>query len=402
MAMSKRRNATSRWYLLPYKIAGIYLVIGTLWIVLSHTILREISGNLALFLYFGILGEWFFVFLSGLAIFFLSQRETKKWEEAEAKIQESERFLSTLISNLPGLVYRCANDRNWTMKYLSEGCLSLTGYNPQDLIENRTISFNQIIHPDDREKVWESIQSAIKELRPYKLEYRIRTAYGGEKWVWEQSRGIFDKKGNLQMLEGFIMDITEKKKAEQQLSYTATHDPLTGLPNRLLFTDRLKQELARASRSNTIAAVMMLDLDHFKEVNDTFGHTVGDVLLKSAARRLEDCIRLTDTVARMGGDEFIFIFSDIKRLQEVEKLLNRIFESFSEPFSIDIHQVSITPSIGVSLYPFDGETAEVLIKNADIAMYRAKDAGRNNYQFFSQASSKKLTDKETKGLSGED
>ena len=174
-----------------------------------------------------------------------------------------------------------------------------------------------------------------------------------------------------------------RKRAEERLSYLAHHDALTNLPNRMLFIDRLGQALSRAPWHKRLAAVLFLDLDHFKRINDTLGHTMGDLLLKEVAKRLAQCSRQGDTVARMGGDEFTIILADIAHAQDVPKVAQKIIDIFSKRFVVGDHEIFITTSVGISLYPDDGEDPEALLKNADAAMYRAKEIGRNTYQYFS-------------------
>ena len=184
---------------------------------------------------------------------------------------------------------------------------------------------------------------------------------------------------------GIIRDVTERKRAEERLSYLATHDALTNLPNRTLFIDRLEQAVSRAPWRKRLVAVLFLDLDHFKRINDTLGHNLGDLFLKAVAERLKGCVREGDTVARMGGDEFTVVLADIAETRDVPKIAQKVLDAFSKPFRVDGHELFTTTSVGISLYPNDGDNAEVLLKNADAAMYRAKEEGRNNYQHFSPA-----------------
>jgi diguanylate cyclase (GGDEF)-like protein/PAS domain S-box-containing protein len=176
-------------------------------------------------------------------------------------------------------------------------------------------------------------------------------------------------------------DITERKEMERKLSEMATHDALTGLPNRLLLTDRFDIAVAQAKRRTGSMAVMMLDLDHFKYVNDTLGHDVGDKLLKAIGNMLNEIVRKGDTVARMGGDEFVLLFPEINDLQNTIGIAQKILNDFRKPFTIDCHKILITTSIGIALYPSDGEDFETLITNADKAMYFAKEEGRNNFKY---------------------
>jgi diguanylate cyclase (GGDEF)-like protein len=194
-----------------------------------------------------------------------------------------------------------------------------------------------------------------------------------------------DEEGKIIGTFGLTRDITERKRAEEELAYMATHDALTGLPNRWLLNDRLTLELARAQRNRQMLALMLLDLDRFKDVNDTLGHPAGDKLLQVVGRRLRSLVRKSDTVARMGGDEFMLLslFPGIKREEDTVKIAQRILEAFRRPFVFDGHEIHITTSIGIAIYPDDGKDADTLIKNADIAMYRAKQRGRDNYQRYS-------------------
>ncbi|MDO8682182.1 MAG: EAL domain-containing protein [Armatimonadota bacterium] len=176
----------------------------------------------------------------------------------------------------------------------------------------------------------------------------------------------------------------ELMSARAELQEQATHDALTGLPNRLLFSDRLTQRLALARRSQQALAVMFLDLDRFKIINDTLGHNVGDGLLKQVAERLGECLREVDTLARMGGDEFTVILGDVTCPQDAVFVADRVLEALSEPFNVDSHELYISASIGISLFPTHGSDVETLVKNADTAMYRAKEGGRNRYQIYSE------------------
>ena len=182
-------------------------------------------------------------------------RQIADRKKAEEEAQESERLISTLMKNLPGMVYRCRNDRSWTMTFVSEGCVSLTGYSPQDLVGNRVLSFNDIIHPDDRETVRERVQTAVLQHSPYQLQYRIQTATGDEKWVWEQGTGIYSDEGELLALEGFINDITERKTADVLV--------------------KASEEKYRALVNNIQDGVFILQDSKFKFVNEALARMVG-------------------------------------------------------------------------------------------------------------------------------
>ena len=181
----------------------------------------------------------------------------------------------------------------------------------------------------------------------------------------------------------------------KRMSYMAKHDFLTGLPNRSLLTDRLTQSIALAQRHGKKVALMYIDLDHFKNVNDTLGHEVGDRLLQSAAKRLQACIRLSDTVCRQGGDEFVVLLAEIEAVHDAALTAEKLIAAMSEPHFIDEHRLFVTLSIGMSLYPDDGQDVETIIRNADIAMYQAKASGRNTYQVFTSQMSAQAVDQQS-------
>ena len=214
---------------------------------------------------------------------------------------------ANLLSHFPAMVYRCLNDESWTMEEVSDGCLAVTGYTRRDLLKNSKVSFGNLVHPEDAERLWEKCQACLDQRQQCNNEYRIIAADGKEKWVWDRAHGVHDASGALLAIEGFIVDITERKQYEDRLEYLARFDGLTDLPNRGLFEDRLQQALARAQRTGERIAVHYLDLDYFKSVNDTYGHGVGDELLKAISVRLAAQVRETDTVARLGGDEFAIL-----------------------------------------------------------------------------------------------
>jgi diguanylate cyclase (GGDEF)-like protein/PAS domain S-box-containing protein len=562
-----------------------------------------------------------------------SLEEAALRRRAEGALRESQRMFATLVSNLPGMVYRCRNDKNWTMEFVSDGAFALTGYAATDFVENRVRAYADIIDAGDRESVWRDTQAALAARAAFQGVYSIRTADGTQKWVWEHGRGVYAPDGELVCLEGFVTDITARKQAEdalaqseerfrgltelssdwfweqdaefrftmlthnvgagtrppigdtlgrrrwelpyyggsagvdweahkqlleahrpfkdfvvqwrtpegdvryncvsgvpifdpdgsfkgyrgtgrditdrmraeeemrklssaiqqtadcvmitdrdgvieyvnaafeqvtgyarseilgrhpsvlksglhdadfyqqvwrqilagetfrdvfinrkhdgemyyeektisplrnpsgeithfistgkditermqaqERLHYLAHHDALTDLPNRVLFLDRLNHALARAQWHQRVVAVMFLDFDRFKNINDTLGHDVGDALLKVIAERLQQRVREGDSVARLGGDEFAVLLEDIAHVEDVSALATKLLDAFGQPFIVQSHELYITASIGISLFPSDGENAAALLKNADTAMYRAKDVGKNNYQFYS-------------------
>jgi len=207
------------------------------------------------------------------------------------------------------------------------------------------------------------------------------------------ARSVVDEMNTPMKIVGSMRDISERKQAENEIRQLAYHDTLTGLPNRSLFNDRLEQALAYARRHSGLLAILYLDLDRFKDVNDTLGHCSGDRLLQAAAQRLAACIRNSDTVARLGGDEFVILLTSIKSDREVSIVAEKILTDLAEAVNIEGHEVFTTTSMGVVLFPHDGSDVETLLKHADMAMYEAKEKGRNNYQFFSKEMNHQAVDR---------
>jgi len=251
------------------------------------------------------------------------------------------------------------------------------------------------VHPDDRALVARATEEALRREKPYSFDIRILLPDGKVGFVHEQAEVVFDASGRPTLMAGTTQDVSERKQAEDQIRFLAYYDGLSRLPNRVLFMERLSLALDSARRQGHTLAILFLDLDRFKRINDTLGHSLGDRLLQEVAERLKKCLRSSDTVARgdpmassdtvarLGGDEFIVSITDITRGEDAAKVARRILDALHEAFRLDAHEVVITGSIGISVFPNDGGDAETLLKNADAAMYHAKDAGRNGFQFYS-------------------
>lgn len=271
-------------------------------------------------------------------------------------------------------------------EYLSPGLLRMYGYEDGDLspsIDDR----DRHTHPDDIERLQRDRQAHLDGLTPsYSNEHRVLCKDGS--WKWILSRGLVisrDAQGKPLRMIGTHTDISERKAAEATIWHQAHFDTLTGLPNRLLMRERLAQEMKKCRRDNLQLALLFIDLDRFKEVNDTLGHDRGDLLLTEAARRISACMREVDTVARMGGDEFMVIVTEVAQVANLEGVLQKLLASLGSVFQLGLDQVFISASIGVTVYPIDAQEIEDLLKNADQALYVAKGAGRNRFSFFTPA-----------------
>lgn len=422
------------------------------------------------------------------------------------------RVLDTLVNNLDGMAYRCHLDRDWTMVFVSQGCLALTGYPADVLVGANALSWEAVTDPSDRQRVRGEIEAAVRSARRFAVEYRIRTREGDTKWVLERgipvpdergciviegfveditehramvaalehaelryrhifehaSEGIFqttpegrylaanpalaklygyagpdeliadlaelDRRlyvepgrraafrrlmethgevrnfesevyrrdgsciwisenahivrgsdGRLICYEGTVQDVSERRHYEAQLERQANHDQLTGLPNRNLLRDRIEQGIARAARRGCMLALVFIDLDGFKFINDSLGHAAGDELLVEIAGRLNASIRSSDTVGRLGGDEFVLVLNDHEQLGSVISTLERVLQDIGRPAALAGRELQVGASLGVAMYPDDGDDADSLLKHADVAMYAAKSRGRNNFQFFTRA-----------------
>jgi diguanylate cyclase (GGDEF)-like protein/PAS domain S-box-containing protein len=447
-------------------------------------------------------------------------------KHTEAALRESERRLTSLINTTDGIFFAAASDPEYSMTYISEGCAKLTGYTSQELVRGKPLSYSMMICAEDRDRVLKTMKRCIQQQKTYVLEYRLQTRSGEEKWVWEKGHGVYSETGQLLSVEGFITDITERKQSEEalaraetkyrsifenalegifqttpdghylsanpalariygyssvdelmasltdiehqlyvdpsqrqefiqlmqkrgavqgfesqiyrrdgstiwicesaravhddrgillyyegmvediterklakeQLHLRAFYDPLTGLPNRSLFQSRLAAALERSKREEIRGkespyqfAVLFLDLDRFKLVNDSLGHLMGDRLLIAVARRLENCLREQDTVARLGGDEFTILLEDVADLSIAIHIAERINRELDIPFDLSGHQVYAGASIGIVLSrnlaadtanPPRYQNPDDLLRDADIALYRAKSLGKGRYEVF--------------------
>jgi diguanylate cyclase (GGDEF)-like protein len=225
------------------------------------------------------------------------------------------------------------------------------------------------------------------------FESRVHRRNGEIIWISENARSVYNSDGSLLFFEGTVEAITERKLHEAEIQFQATHDALTGLPNRTLLYDRMQQAVLHSERYGNLTAIAFLDLDQFKFINDSLGHQVGDELLKITAQRLTSCLRESDTVARQGGDEFVLLLTDQPNEEAITQTMQRVLHEVSQPWKANDLDFQITCSIGLTLCPDDGRDAETLLKNADSAMYKAKELGRNNFQYFSAEMNTSVTDR---------
>jgi len=298
------------------------------------------------------------------------------------------------------LAQRIARIGNWdwnprTNRFaMSNELCRLVGIQPTDFAGTFE-AFLGLVHPDDRSLVKGALEKLISHGTPCDIDHRIVLPNGTDFTSHLQAEGVREEETEELTIVGTAQDITERKQAEKAIHRLAYYDSLTGLANRVLFKDRLSNALSYAQRHHLHLAALFIDVDRFKVINDTLGHTVGDLLLIHVAERLSESVRQSDSVsrhadqepshalARLGGDEFTILLTSLPQPEDAGRVARRILDSLTHPFSIDGHEIFISASIGISIYPSDGTTVEALLKNADTAMYHAKEQGRNNCQFYS-------------------
>ena len=257
----------------------------------------------------------------------------------------------------------------------------ISGYHAAELIGHKPREF---MPPGEAERVRGWVEAnAGPDGSYHDLEYQVVSRSGEIRWLRLNAVPILDEHGQRIGWRGTGADITDKRVADERITYLATRDPLTELPNRVLLADRLAQGIAGARRSQRALAVLFVDLDRFKNINDSLGHEVGDLILKGAAARLVGCVRQGDTLARLGGDEFVMVLEGLRQAGDAAQVAVKALEALSLPFELSGHTLITSCSIGISIFPDDAADERALMKNADIAMYHAKERGRNNYQFFS-------------------
>ncbi|MCL5103527.1 MAG: PAS domain S-box protein [Armatimonadetes bacterium] len=307
------------------------------------------------------------------AALFVDTTERKRAEEA-IKIQTSAMNAASdqiVITNVHGVV-----------EFVNPAFEKETGFSINEVIGKTPRIMKSGKHDAE---YYNNLWLTILNGKPWSGEITNRRKDGS---IYVEDMTITPIKNDSDVIEHFVAvkrNITLKKAYEEQLDYLAYHDPLTGLPNRLLFSDRLTQRLAQAQRGQSMIAVMFLDVDRFKLINDTLGHNIGDLLLQGMAERLQACVREADTIARMGGDEFTIILADVVDPEAAGEVARRVLRAVASPFVFDEHELYVTTSIGISIYPADGTDVETLVKNADTAMYRAKEKGRNMCQLYTEA-----------------
>jgi diguanylate cyclase (GGDEF)-like protein/PAS domain S-box-containing protein len=318
------------------------------------------------------------------------------------RLEQTEHQFRTLVEHIPAMFYIDPPAESQNTVYVSPQVRDILGIDPETWLEQPTF-WNDHLHPEDKAQAESDLSLFLETGEPEQSEYRVIRPDGRVVWIHDLSMMVRDADGTPLMVQGAMFDITEQKQAQERLAYMAQHDGLTGLPNRPMFEELLDLALARARRSDLAVAVLYLDLDNFKLVNDSLGHAAGDELLRQVSMRLRDATRDTDLVARQGGDEFLILLADIESdaklpgpdmdnaLLTAESVVTRIQQGLATPFLLSGTEVFATVSIGISLFPAFASDARSLLRQADAAMYGSKKRGPDGYSVYSADSTDALS-----------
>ncbi|MFQ5473919.1 MAG: putative bifunctional diguanylate cyclase/phosphodiesterase, partial [Dehalococcoidia bacterium] len=309
-------------------------------------------------------------------------------KEAEESLRTSEQQYRDLYEDAP--IAYLSVDVDGRVKKANRHAEEILGFSRDDLIGIPVADLYADSSPDET-KTRERLERLREGREIISEELQMRRAGGEQLWVSLTIRPVHDDEGNFVESRSTIVDITERKQAEKTIRHLAYHDGLSGLPNRTLFVDRLKQAVAVARRSGELVAVMFLDLDHFKDVNDTVGHAEGDRLLRKVARRLQSLLREGDTLARFGGDEFVLLLPNITGAEDAIRAAQRILKALNKPWQVAGREFHLAASIGITIAPIDGTNPDTLLRNADTAMYRVKEHGRSSFELYKPEMNEQIT-----------
>ena len=361
-----------------FRIAALFSLLVGFWVFIQSGIPFAVVLDLQVerVTWLQTLSGWLFVFSSGWLLYLLVYRTLSAISRAEEGLKLRDRAIESSVNAI------CITDNlapDNPIVYVNPAFERITGYSSQDVLGRnaRLLQGTDIAQPE-----LITVRAALHDERPCHVVLRNYRKDGSMYWNELHVAPVRNDAGAVTHYIGVHSDITDAKTHQDELARQANHDSLTGLPNRNLLWDRIQGACARAQRYGNFSAVAFLDIDNFKVVNDSLGHTLGDHLLRAVASRLQSALRATDTVARQGGDEFVLVLCDQQSEQQIAGELRRIVELFAKPFSVEGRDVFVTASIGAALHPQDAKDPESLMKSAELAMYRAKESGRNTYQLY--------------------
>ncbi|MFI7858480.1 phosphodiesterase DibA [Pseudomonas promysalinigenes] len=364
------------------RMAALYVVLSFLWLVLAEVVLRSMTDDPLALTVGRQINVVVWVLVSALLIF-VTRARLLNFIGVGARLRSEDRerlrmAAAVFDSTLEGVL---VTDRHGLIVHVNRAFMQITGYQQEEVLGQRPSKFKSGRHDA---AFYQQIYGALAEKGEWSGEIWNRRKSGEIYPQWQTISAIRDERGELSHYVAVFSDISAIKHTEQELAYLAHHDPLTGLPNRLLFNDRARQALAAAQANKRGCALLLLDLDHFQSINDGLGHTIGDQLLKLVGERLGQAVGSSVTLARLGGDEFGVLAENCQQVGQAGKLAQGIIERMREPFEFDGHRLFISASVGISLFPSDALSAEQLLRNADSALFKAKSSGRACYALYTE------------------
>ncbi|WP_060478688.1 phosphodiesterase DibA [Pseudomonas monteilii] len=364
------------------RMAALYVVLSFLWLVLAEVVLRSMTDDPLALTVGRQINVVVWVLVSALLIF-VTRARLLNFIGVGARLRSEDRerlrmAAAVFDSTLEGVL---VTDRHGLIVHVNRAFMQITGYQQEEVLGQRPSKFKSGRHDA---AFYQQIYGALAEKGEWSGEIWNRRKSGEIYPQWQTISAIRDERGELSHYVAVFSDISAIKHTEQELAYLAHHDPLTGLPNRLLFNDRARQALAAAQANKRGCALLLLDLDHFQSINDGLGHTIGDQLLKLVGERLGQAVGSSVTLARLGGDEFGVLAENCQQVGQAGKLAQGIIERMREPFEFDGHRLFISASVEISLFPSDALSAEQLLRNADSALFKAKSSGRACYALYTE------------------
>lgn len=368
------------------RLVIVYAAFGALWILFSDKAVALAFQTPEQMTWASLVKGWLFVGVTSLLLYGLVRRLVDKILVASVSERESERSYRLLTEQVPAIIYRAGIDKYSKTIYVSPRVAKL-GYEADEWVSTPDM-WERLLHPEDRSQVMQQLAESHRNGGPFSAEYRLRTREGEWRYFSDEAQPVLDEAGNALYMQGVMLDITERKQSEANVHRLAYYDSLTGLPNRILLMDRLGQILTFSRREKRACAIIFLNIDRLKTLNDALGHAAGDLLLKAVADRLSSILREDDTLARMTGDEFAILLQNLDTAAHVASrhahvVVEKIHQAMKQPFSSGVEDVTITVSLGVTLFPeLEHDAPDDILRRADTALHRAKKSGGNQTAFF--------------------
>ncbi|XOZ32591.1 putative bifunctional diguanylate cyclase/phosphodiesterase [Halomonadaceae bacterium KBTZ08] len=375
----------------PLLIVILYVLFGASWIAFSDLWLARMADDAHMVVRLQAWKGFFFIGATGLLLYFAMRRLYSAIAGISREAVAREARFQEMAEQVPE-VFWIWDPARQGLSYVSPAAEVLWGFPSEHLLEDKGL-WSRTVHPQDSERVACFLDTMTGNQQSVTQQYRVQRADGAWLWIEDRAHPVFDDQGELVRVVGVTEDITQQHHQQEALDEAAHYDRLTGLPNRYFFHERLEQQCHAATRKVECFALLFLDLDRFKYVNDSLGHSAGDELLRQVARRLQRVVQGRGFLARMGGDEFAILLSRREDMEHRESLVRELIANLSHPYELLGERSFITVSLGVALFPLDGRDAETLTRNADVAMYSAKNHGRNHWSYFRESDNPASTER---------